>query len=238
MQQSLIENGDSDQATRHIKIMKDVVLSHGLKIPDVKETFKQFFAEHLAKEGTVVQLSLAYRLLSSHYLEEKYSALLLLEKNIKHLGVRFFVCGDFEFFLRNYIYDWSTCDTFSSRIVFTLLKKDEAVVSELVRLKNLPDATLWMLRCCCVSFVKLARFGKLNDVIIDICSTAVRNSERFVQLGAGWVLRELSRADLNLVIQFIRQNIKFISKEGLRYATEKMTSDVKYELMDYKRIAG
>lgn len=238
IQQALIANGTPAQATRHDKVMKNVVKSHGLKVPDIKDTFKQFHAQNMTKETPATQICLAYRLLSSEYLEEKYSGLLALEKNVKQLKKGFFSAGDFEVILRRYIYDWSTCDVFSSRIVFSLVKSDESNIKFLVGWKNLPDVSVWMLRCCCVSFVKLARFGKYNDTIVDICSTAVRNSERFVQLGAGWVLRELSRADNDLVIQFIKQNIKFISKEGLRYATEKMTSDIKFELMDYKRVNG
>jgi len=82
--------------------------------------------------------------------------------------------------------------------------------------------------------VKLARLGNHTDPIIRICSTCVKSSERFVQLGNGWVLRELSRADLNLVVNFIKENYKKFSREGLRYAIEKMDNKLRTKLMKYE----
>lgn len=107
---------------------------------------------------------------------------------------------------------------------------------------------LWRQRAACVSFVKIARKGKHNDIIYDICSTVVKNKERFAQLGNGyyishfllislfrWVLRELSLADKEGVVQFIKDNYTYFSREGLRYAIEKMDSSLKKELMTYRK---
>lgn len=234
MKEMFMKNGSQSEAKQHEKIMKGAVKSRGLRVPLIKETFNEFYKSHLSGEPSTVQLCVGYRLLSSKYFDEKYACTMVLEKNIKALGINFFLNGDFEVFLRRYIYEWSTCDTFSSRIVNTLLKKDINIVDVLVKWKNLPDASIWMLRCCCVSLVKVARFGKLNEKIIDICSTCVKNSERFVQLGAGWVLRELSRANTKLVVRFLRENIAFVSREGLRYAVEKMPPELRSELVEYK----
>lgn len=57
------------------------------------------------------------------------------------------------------------------------------------------------------------------------------DSERFVQLGVGWVLRELSLADLKLVTKFIEKNKRHFSREGLRYATEKMSKRDKESIL-------
>jgi len=82
--------------------------------------------------------------------------------------------------------------------------------------------------------VKLARFGNHTDQIIKISSTCVKSTERFVQLGNGWVLRELSLADLDLVVKFIKENYENFSREGLRYAIEKMETKLRTKLMKFK----
>lgn len=112
-----------------------------------------------------------------------------------------------------------------------MIKRDPSL-AEVVRQWKDAD-NLWQQRSSCVSFVKLARFGEHNDVILDICATTVKNSERFVQLGTGWVLRELSLADLDLVTDFIKNNYSCFSREGLRYAIEKMDKNLRAELLAY-----
>jgi len=62
----------------------------------------------------------------------------------------------------------------------------------------------------------------------------VRDSQRFVQLGVGWVLRELSLADHDLVVNFIKSNYAYFSREGLRYAIEKMSGAQRTKLLSHK----
>jgi 3-methyladenine DNA glycosylase AlkD len=50
----------------------------------------------------------------------------------------------------------------------------------------------------------------------------VKNPERFVQLGTGWALRELWLAEPRKVRAFLRDHYPHFSREGLRYAIEKM----------------
>jgi 3-methyladenine DNA glycosylase AlkD len=58
--------------------------------------------------------------------------------------------------------------------------------------------------------------------IFSVCRNLAGNPDRFVQLGMGWVLRELFLADREAVLTFIRRYRAGISREGLRYAMEKM----------------
>ena len=134
-------------------------------------------------------------------------------------------------FAKGHVYDWGNCDGLSSQVICELIKRD-ANLAEILR-KWKDSDNLWQQRSACVSFVKIAKKGELNDLIIDICSTTVQNSERFAQLGTGWVLRELSLADLDLVQQFIKDNYTYFSREGLRYAIEKMDEDDRDELLSY-----
>jgi len=68
---------------------------------------------------------------------------------------------------------------------------------------------------------------------MEICGTCVQSEERFVQLGNGWVLREVGQHYLDEVVDFIKTNYKSFSREGLRYAIEKMDADLRQSLLDY-----
>jgi 3-methyladenine DNA glycosylase AlkD len=49
-------------------------------------------------------------------------------------------------------------------------------------------------------------------------SLIIKDQERFIQTGIGWVLRELSLADKQIAIDFINNNLHYFTSEGLQYA--------------------
>jgi len=51
----------------------------------------------------------------------------------------------------------------------------------------------------------------------------------------GWVLRELSVADEDIVICFIKNHYDEFTREGLRYAIEKMNKPLQKQLLNYDK---
>jgi len=139
-------------------------------------------------------------------------------------------------FFDKHVYDWGTSDAFSTRVLTQIIRNDSKVATKLSEWKD--STNLWRQRACCVSFVLLAKHGNFNDLIKEICESCVKNPERFVQLGVGWVLRELSLADLDLVVNFVKSNFQQMSREGLRYTIEKMKSPLQKELLDFHKTAN
>jgi len=181
-------------------------------------------------------MELSTALLSSNYLEEKEFGIKILQKNHKILKL-----DDIKtistYFKKNYVHNWATCDSLSGKVIHELIKANNVdVISEIHTWKN--SDNLWQQRASCVSFVKTARFGTNKDKIMDICSTCVKSPERFVQLGNGWLLRELSLYDLELVVNFIKENYQNFSREGLRYAIEKMNNSLRNSLLSYSPASG
>ncbi len=80
----------------------------------------------------------------------------------------------------------------------------------------------WRQRAAAVAFVSLAHRGQHDREILTVCPRIVRTDERFVQLGMGWVLRELWRASPDAVVAFLGTHRARIRREALRYAVEKM----------------
>ena len=136
-------------------------------------------------------------------------------------------------FIERYVQDWVTCDGLSSQVVRKLIERNPDHAPEVQAWCRSPND--WKQRASCVSFVCLARHGNYNDDIFDIATNLLQNPKRFPQLGAGWVLRELSLADEPAVIDFIKEHYEDFSREGLRYAIEKMDKPLRKQLLSYGR---
>ena len=96
------------------------------------------------------------------------------------------------------------------------------------------NENIWVKRSACVSFVCLvSKTNQYNDIVLDICKTCLKDKERFVQLGIGWVLRNISVNNKNLIINFIKANYNSFIREGLRYSIEKFNTQTRKELMLY-----
>ena len=136
---------------------------------------------------------------------------------------------ELETVIDEHVYDWATCDMLSSTVIRYVVNEDENVAK--LMLKWSTAECIWRQRSSCVSFVVLAKHGNHNDVILKICSNCVTSEERFVQLGVGWVLRELGQDDLKTVVKFIVDNYNHFSREGLRYAIERMKDPLRKHLL-------
>eukprot|EP01125_Pyxidicula_operculata_P007365 TRINITY_DN2506_c0_g1_i2.p1 TRINITY_DN2506_c0_g1~~TRINITY_DN2506_c0_g1_i2.p1 ORF type:complete len:270 (+),score=22.08 TRINITY_DN2506_c0_g1_i2:30-839(+) len=247
------KNQNQTVALQREKYMKNVISFYGLSSPELNKLFVPFYKSSLQDESLETKIEVATKLLSSTYGEEKefginyiefgrclqidvnyYLRMLgckILGKNWKHFSLDH--VPTFKNIFVSSVYDWSTCDRFSSMVLGEMIKKDSTYVKPIVEWKD--SDNLWVKRASCVSFLKVARKGLYKNEVLSICSTCVKSPERFVQLGNGWVLRDLSIKHLNSVVKFIESNYEDFSREGLRYAIEKMEPDMRKRLLYYNK---
>ncbi|MBI5415051.1 DNA alkylation repair protein [Candidatus Peregrinibacteria bacterium] len=230
IQKEFSRNASLEKKKNYEKYFKGVIKFYGLRNPEVKEIFQKFWGE-IKNLSIHEQKNLTFELISSEYAEEKQFAILILNKIANKIDTN--VIHELAKIIDHHVYDWATCDGISGRVIRHLILRDPNVAKEVVSWKD--AESLWRQRSAAISFVNIARFGKYNQEILEICSEILKNPERFVQLAAGWVLRELSLADLDLVVDFIKKNYHYFSREGLRYAVEKMDGKLKKKLLDWKK---
>ncbi|MCY3017853.1 MAG: DNA alkylation repair protein [Planctomycetota bacterium] len=207
------------------RYFKHVIKFHGLKSPAVKQVARDVLPL-LQDEPILTVVGAAFGLLASEYSEEKQIAIIVLNRNVRALPDDFLWRLE-PVFDRN-VFDWATCDGIAGRVLRFLLTR-EADLRRIVEW-SLVDH-LWRQRASAVAFVNEARHCRYNDAIIAVCGRVVRNPERFAQLGVGWVLRELFLADRARAIKFVRSHHQYMSREGLRYATEKMPAALKQRVL-------
>jgi 3-methyladenine DNA glycosylase AlkD len=223
--------------------LKGVIPYRGVKMGGVRDAVNRFIST-LPPDPSLIR-SIAFDLLEGQFAEDKLAGILILREHLIPLRVL-----DTErdlqriedLFTGEHIFDWSTCDWLCVKVLSPLIDQGGSDVAVTVsRWKNSP--LLWLRRASNVSFVPLAKRGEKNfpgfvELMLQICDTTLRSSERFSQTGTGWLLRELSLAAHEEVIDFIRARITQFSREGLRYAIEKMGPDTQRALLDLHRPHG
>jgi 3-methyladenine DNA glycosylase AlkD len=170
-----------------------------------------------------VLLAFGLQMQTSRFMEERQVGQLVLDRVVKKIAPLVLV-EKLEPIFDTHVRDWATCDALAGRVLRHCLVDARARKRIITwsRAKN-----TWMQRASAVAFVNEARHGKYDDDVIDVCTRIVKTDERFVQLGCGWVLRELSLVDRPRVLAFLEDNARFVSSEGWRYATEKLPAPVK-----------
>lgn len=215
------------------KYFLDAIDFIGVKAPQLK-TIERALRPTWASAPRQQQVALAFELLRSAYMEERQVALLILGPHMKHLGAHALdeSLDDIEGIFDAHVRDWATCDGLCGRALRPLLVLPRARkrIMAWSRTPLVHPACTWKQRASAVAFVNEAKHGHYDDDIIEVCARIVKNQERFVQLGCGWVLRELSLVDRPRVLAFIDEHAKHLSREGLRYATEKLPASVKQDV--------
>ncbi len=94
-----------------------------------------------------------------------------------------------------------------------------------------------------VAYANLARKGEGNflgfvQLVLDTCDELLQYHERFVQTGVGWVLRELSRGNQAVVVEFLEMHRHRLSREALRNATKQLPRELAIELRSAPVDAG
>ena len=173
-------------------------------------------------------------LMESEYAEDKFAgALIYQDILIPNGGVtwREDLPTFAGFFDDGHIWDWSTCDWFCVRVLGRLVESQEDLAEREACARQIAKwseaENLWRMRASCVAFVNCARQGDaffpgFRDMVLDICRLTVRRQERFGQTGTGWVLREVGKGNKRALLTFCNQNLRWFSREGLRYALEKV----------------
>lgn len=189
----------------------------GLKMNQILGAYKSF-KKGLKKLGKEEIIKLSLELLKSEYFEDKRFSIQLLSDNCNLLDYEF-VKSLYDYF-DAHIYEWATCDVLASKVISKIIIKDNKTAEIMVNWSK--SDKNWAKRASIVSFVNLAAKYDFDNIIIEISRNLIKNDFRFIQLAVGWCLRNLGQKNLELVLKFIKENYKYFSREGLRYASEKM----------------
>jgi 3-methyladenine DNA glycosylase AlkD len=209
------------------RFFKEPVRCLGVSTPDVRRLSGEAAKEYRgAKLEFQAILNFADRLWRGGILEERVLAVVLLAR-FKHSFTR-----DHWDHLDSWVdglTNWGETDGLCCEVLAPLIVHDPSLARRLLAWTHAPGR--WRRRAAAVALVKAARAGDHHDLAFQICDSMAEDRDDMVEKGVGWLLKEMSRTEPNRVAEYLLANISRLSRTTVRYACEKLPSDLRQTVM-------
>lgn len=174
----------------------------GLKVPQVR-TF--------VGQGKSLSWPQLLQILHSPYHEERLLALLIMVTRKGH------ECYDHYLANTACINNWDLVDCSAPDIVGRwLLERDRSIVYQLVQ-----SPSLWERRIAVLASFAWIRQGQGEDTLA-LCQALLHDRHDLMHKACGWMLRELGKRQLPLLLGFLDQHADHMPRTMLRYSLEKL----------------
>ena len=129
--------------------------------------------------------------------------------------------------------NWALVDNLAPSVLAPLVEKHPEIVPEVVAWTG--SRNLWLRRGAAVTFVPLARHGKLLDTAYDVASRLFEDREDLMHKAVGWMLREAGKTDMRRLERFLKAEGPKIPRTTVRYAIERFPKDKRKHLLESTR---
>jgi 3-methyladenine DNA glycosylase AlkD len=222
LRQELINNADDKIKLSGKKYFKEDVKSYGISSARVSGISKEHFNAIEDKNKAHI-FSLCTELWESGYMEESFVAC-----NWSYNVRKQYVPADFEVFekwVNNYVGNWASCDTLCNHTIGSFIEMYPDFLSGLKRWAK--SQNRWTKRASAVTLIIPARRGKFLSEIFEIADILHSDKDDLVQKGYGWMLKAASQAHQKEVFNYVISKKATMPRTSLRYAIEKMPSELK-----------
>ena len=227
LRRELTESSDKELQKSSQHFFKEEIRCYGIKTVTVSKISKAYF--QTIKEAPKTEIfARCEELWQSGLLEESFIAC-----NWSYFVHKKYDPSDFKLFERwinSYISNWASCDTFCNHTIGEFLEMYPENISELKRWAISPNR--WMRRASAVSLIIPARHGKFPDDIFEIADLLLLDGDDLVQKGYGWMLKAASQSHQKEVFDYVVSKKAIMPRTALRYAIEKMPSELKAKAME------
>lgn len=203
----------------------------GVTIPQVSKELKSWYKdENIDKLPLDLQLDIAISFFEEEYAEDKLAGILFLQQYLyKKIDYDKLLLRFEGIFKNGHIYDWSVCDWLCTRVLRGMIKSNGKKCAEAIS-KWHTEENVWQARCSVVAFTNLTKDATYYQLIRKSIAKLIIREERFAKTAVGWILREISKVDRQLVVSFIEEYGKHFSRESLENAIKYFEIDEKKEL--------
>ncbi len=226
LRKELKENSDEKTKQSSQNFFKETVQCYGIKSAVVGQIGKKYFK--LIKDLQKQEIfDLCEELWQSGFMEESFIAC-----NWSYFVHKTYEAKDFKIFekwVQSYVSNWASCDTLCNHTIGEFLEMYPEFLSELKKWTK--SKNRWVRRASAVSLIIPARNGKFLKDIIEIAEALLLDNDDLVQKGYGWMLKAASQAHQNEIFQFIIKRKDVMPRTALRYAIEKMPTELKLKAM-------
>lgn len=228
IRQALIDSVDLGALASSSRYHKDgeAPRIHGVRMSEVNKLAKEGLKriKHLAKQEI---FELCEELWKANYLEESVIACIWAESLHKQYEPADFKI--FERWVHNYLNNWADTDTLCNHTVGEFIMKYPEYISELKKWAK--SDKRFVRRAAAVTLIIPARKGMFLNDAFEIADTLLLDKDDLVQKGYGWMLKAASEAHQQEVFDYVMSKKSIMPRTSLRYAIEKMPTDLRTEAM-------
>ncbi len=223
----LKENSDEDTREGGKRYFKEQITLYGVKTATVEKMAKEYFNIVKTDKNKAEIFTLCDQLWQSGYMEESFIACnwsYSLHKEFEEKDWQVF-----ENWVNKYVSNWASCDTLCNHTIGSFVEMYPQYVNELKKWAK--SRNRWVKRASAVTLIIPARKGLFLNDIFEIANTLLTDKDDMVQKGYGWMLKAASQAHEEEVFDFVMSNKKVMPRTALRYAIEKMPTELKSKAM-------
>ncbi len=210
-----------ERAAKKNAYMRNLFPHFGLVAPEQHELRKSFLKEHgMPDESDLPEL--IDLLWTQPEREFQHFGQELLTKFSKKVDKDFI--SVYEFMIINKSW-WDSIDMIASHLVGTHFKRFPEMIPEYTE-KWMASGNFWLQRTALLFQLKYKKETDV-DLMFDLIKRLAREKEFFIRKAIGWILREYSKTDPEIVISFVENNqLSHLSKtEALKVIKRKMARE-------------
>ena len=210
--------------------LKHAICYRGIKTPEVARIMAEWRNLHgLQQLSGEEGLDLAVSLIRQKHAEDKFAGTLYIQKYLQKrvesdsLLTRvedLFSCGAF--------FDWSTTDWFCVRVLGPAIVRHGQEAAERIA-GWCGETNLWNRRASIVPFRAVVRDEAYHHLIKSTIAVLVKERERFIQTGIGWVISDLSKVHPRVAEILVERHFDNLSVEVIRRHTKYLPSHDNYK---------
>ncbi len=222
----------ADPATRawFENYLKNAIPYRGVKTPAVAGIVAEWRSAHeLHRLSGHDQLGLAAALIRGDHAEDKFAGTVYIQRYLlRRIDAEAILTTAEDLFGCGALFDWSTSDWFSVRVLGTLIERHGRSAAK--RIAGWREAAnLWQRRCSIVPFRAVVRQEEYHALIEMTIAALVRERERFIQTGIGWVISDLSKAHPSRAAALVERHLDDLSAEVIRRHTRYLPEHGRYK---------
>jgi len=190
----------------------------GITVPEQRKIAKKYYKE--------VSFEDLQKMLESKIHEYRLTALLILVYKYDKTKDKKLKKEIYNFYIKNlqYINNWDLVDVTTPNIVGDYLlnnPKEKKILYKLVKSKN-----LWERRVAILATFRFIKEKQFEDTL-TISKILLNDKHDLIHKAVGWMLREMGKRDIKLLIKFLDKYAATMPRTMLRYAFEKFGEETR-----------
>jgi len=227
IRRALKEGGSAEHATGVQWFFKEEIKSHGWYTGDLRRAVQRCRKEILREHDFSFLVEVADQLFSGAVLEEKVTAVFLLEKLDAQFGDREFRL--FEAWLDR-ISSWADHDGLVHYLIAPMVAAKPARTKAVFRWARSKDR--WHRRAACVALIQGTRQKKFLPQIKKLSDFLLADQDDMVQKGLGWLLRETAKFDARRTVPYLMKIRGRAPRLVLRTACETLPRSARKRVLE------